>query len=210
MKSDLTKCRQSETSQQIFPYFSKVGQEKIIPFSKQTEFDFSILFNLPPRPHDPEQKPGQEHLETVKVHNVTASVKKLTDSFGCETKDILTKFGMVINERDAIPKVTKGWVECMVETVEEPPKKEGMVEGVKGFFGLGKKKDGDQEVLEEVDSKIASSEKASASAKPSTKEDVEVAPKIIKTLQKIPLDYTTVWEGFPEIAGDDVKGLISK
>lgn len=210
MKGDLTKHWQSETSQQIFPYFSKIGQEKIIPFSKQTEFDFSILFNLPPRPHDPKQKPGQEHLETVMAHNVTASVKKLTESFGCEAKDILTKFGMVISERDAIPKVTKGWVECMVETVEEPPKKEGMVEGVKGFFGLGKKKDGDQEVLEEVESKTTSSDEASASAKPSAEEDGEVVPKIIKTLQKIPLNYTTVRDGFPEITDDDKKGLVSK
>lgn len=147
----------------------------------------------------------------MKVHNITASVKKLTDSFGCETKDILTKFGMVINERDAIPRVTKGWVECMVETIEESAKKEGVVEGVKGFFGLGKKKDGDQEVLEEVDSKTAPSDKASASAKqPSAKEEGEAAPKIIKKLQKIPLDYTTVRDGFPEIADHDMKGLISK
>lgn len=146
----------------------------------------------------------------MKVHNVTASVKKLSDDFGCESSDILTKFGIEISERDGIPKITKGWVECMVETVEEPPKKEGMVEGVKGFFGLGKKKDGDQEVLEDVDSKTVSSAKASASVKPSTKEDGEVAPKIIKKLEKIPLNYTTAWDGFPEIAGSDRKGLISK
>lgn len=117
---------------------------------------------------------------------------------------------MEISERDAIPRVTKGWVECMVETVEELPKKEGMVEGVKGFFGLGKKKDGDQEVLEEVDSKTVSSDKPSASAKASTKEDGEVVPKIIKKLEKIPLSFTTVWSGFPEITDEEKKGLITK
>lgn len=147
----------------------------------------------------------------MKVHNLTASVKKLAEDFGCEGKDIFTKFAMEISERNGLPKVKKGWVECTVETVEEPPKKEGMVEGVKGFFGLGKKKDGEQQVLEEVDSKTAAKvAKASASAEASTKEDGEVAPKIIKKLEKIVLNYTVEKDGFPDIPENDKKGLIAK
>ncbi|RPB13153.1 actin-like ATPase domain-containing protein [Morchella conica CCBAS932] len=206
-----------ETTQQIFPYFAKMGQEKIVPFPKQTDFDFSVLFNLPPRPQDPKQRPGHELLDVVKVQNLTASVQKLSDDFGCEAKDIFTKFSMEISERNGLPKITKGWVECTVETVEEPPKKEGMVEGVKGFFGLGKKKDGEQEVLEEADktdsksasSKTASSGKSSASAETSTKEE-DLTPKIVKKLQTIPLSYTVEKDGFPEILEKDKEALISK
>ncbi|RPB06203.1 actin-like ATPase domain-containing protein [Choiromyces venosus 120613-1] len=179
-----------ETVQQIFPFYSKAGNEKVIPFSRDSEFTFSTFHNIPPRINDPNQKPGQELLETIQTSNLTDSVKKLQDDFGCAEKDIVTKFGIILNPKDSLPKVIRSWVECEVEVASDAPKKDagGAFEDVKGFFGYGKKKDAASKSTKSADSE----------------------PKVIRRIEKIAVKYTITKDGFPSIPEKDKTALILK
>ncbi|CAZ80856.1 unnamed protein product [Tuber melanosporum] len=177
-----------ETVQQIFPFYSKIGSEKVIPFSRNSELTFNTVHNLPPRINDPNQKPRQELLETIETSNLTSSVKKLQDDFGCAENDIVTKFGIVLNPKDSLPKVIRFWVECGVEVAPEAPKRDagGAFEDVKGFFGYGKK-----------------------DASKSTK-SADSQPRAIRRIEKIPVKYTITKAGFPNIPEKDMTSLILK
>ncbi|KAG0633178.1 Hsp70 protein-domain-containing protein [Tuber brumale] len=207
-----------ETVQQIFPFYSKIGNEKVIPFSRNSEFTFNTVHNLPPRTNDPNQKPGQELLETIQTSNLTASVKKLQDDFGCAETDIVTKFGIVLNPKDSLPKVIRFWVECGVEIAPEAPKKDagGAFEDVKGFFGYGKKDD-EQKVLKDEDPSSSSSSSStstkSSTSSPAASKPTKSAgsePKAIRRIEKIPVKYTVTKAGSPNIPEKDKTALILK
>lgn len=158
-------------------------------------------------------------LHTIKASNLTESAKKLQENFGCEMKDVIAKFGIALDPKDAIPKVQRAWVECEVETVQEVPKKDtgGAFEDVKEFFGYGKKKDDEQQVLgeKEKDAKSSSSSTTAEdgqpqAASPSETNAAESETKVIKKVEKVPVSFTVTKDGFPEIPEQDKKELISK
>ncbi|KAJ5764888.1 hypothetical protein N7520_004447 [Penicillium odoratum] len=123
-----------ERNQKLFTSTSQVGPEKQVTVKNLDDFELSF-----------HQLVGQKEqpVLSVQTQNLTASVAKLKDSFGCSAANITTKFAIRLSPVDGLPEVTGGSVSCEVEA-----EKKGIVEDVKGFFGLGSKKD-EQQVLGE-------------------------------------------------------------
>ncbi|CAI7611290.1 unnamed protein product [Penicillium manginii] len=112
-----------------------VGPEKQVTVKNLDDFEFSFYQQI----RDGDNLP----VLSVETQNLTASVAKLKDSFGCSAANITAKFNIRLNPIDGLPQVTSGNVSCEVEA-----EKKGIVDDVKGFFGLGSKK-GDQQPLGE-------------------------------------------------------------
>ncbi|KAL2824130.1 Hsp70 protein-domain-containing protein [Aspergillus cavernicola] len=122
-----------ERQQKLFTPTSQVGPEKQVTVKNLEDFEFSFY----------QQVPTAEHMVEipvlgVKTLNLTESVNKLKDSFGCSAANITTKFSIRLSPLDGLPEVSSGAVSCEVETSMLG----SVVDDVKGFFGLGSKKDG--------------------------------------------------------------------
>ena len=126
-----------DRNQKLFTATSQVGPEKQVTVKNLEDFEFSFSQLLG---QDGEELP----VLSVQTQNLTASVAKLKESFGCSAANITTKFGIRLSPVNGLPEVTSGNVSCEVEAGKEG----GVVEGVKGFFGLGSKK-GEQQPLGE-------------------------------------------------------------
>ncbi|KAJ5578688.1 uncharacterized protein N7459_007652 [Penicillium hispanicum] len=124
-----------ERNQKLFTATSQVGPEKQVTVKNMDDFEFSFYQQV-------EEGSNALPVLSVQTQNLTASVAKLKDTFGCSTANITTKFAIRLSPIDGLPEVTSGNVSCEVDA-----KKGGVVEDVKGFFGLGKK--GEQEPLGE-------------------------------------------------------------
>lgn len=176
-----------ERNQKLFTSTSQVGPEKQVTVKNLEDFEMSFA-----------QQVGETALPvlSVQTQNLTASVAKLKDNFGCSAANITTKFAIRLSPIDGLPQVTSGNVSCEVEA-----EKKGIVEDVKGFFGLGSKKD-DQQVLgedgepaesitlePEAESSTASASKSTTStaskesAKPTSNTKLEIIPISLKTTQ---------------------------
>ncbi|KAL4818561.1 Hsp70 protein-domain-containing protein [Aspergillus spinulosporus] len=128
-----------ERQQKLFSPTSQVGSEKQLTMKNLEDFEFNFY----------QQVPSAEDVVDVPVlgvrtENLTASVDKLKESFGCSAANITTKFNIRLSPLDGLPEVSSGFVSCEVEY----SKLGSVVEDVKGFFGLGSKKD-EQEPLRE-------------------------------------------------------------
>lgn len=174
-----------ERSQKLFTSVSQVGPEKQVTVKNLEDFEFSFYQQV--------EEQGLPVL-SVQTQNLTASVNKLKDTFGCTTANITTKFNIRLSPVNGLPEVTSGNVSCEVES----EKKGSVVEDVKGFFGLGSKK-GEQEPLAEdepsesitLEPESESSTTASASsstttttkenAKPTTQTKLEIIPINLKS-----------------------------
>ncbi|KAJ5883530.1 uncharacterized protein N7473_010416 [Penicillium subrubescens] len=174
-----------ERSQKLFTSVSQVGPEKQVTVKNLDDFEFSFY-----------QQVEEEGLPVLSVQtvNLTASVNKLKDTFGCTTANITAKFNIRLSPVNGLPEVTSGNVSCEVES----EKKGSVVEDVKGFFGLGSKK-GEQEPLAEdepsesitLEPEAESSTTASVSsstttttkenAKPTTQTKLEIIPISLKS-----------------------------
>lgn len=123
-----------ERSQKLFTATSHVGPEKQVTVRNLDDFEFSFYQQV---------DPTKDNLPVlnVRTQNLTASVAKLRDTFGCSAGNITTKFNIRLSPVDGLPEITSGNVSCEVEA-----KKGSVVDDVKDFFGLGSKK-GDQEPL---------------------------------------------------------------
>lgn len=174
-----------ERSQKLFTATSHVGPEKQVTVRNLDDFEFSFYQQV---------DPSKDTLPvlSVQTQNLTASVAKLKDTFGCSVGNITTKFNIRLSPVDGLPEVTNGNVSCEVEA-----KKGSVVDDVKGFFGLGSKK-GDQEPLgdepsesitlePEAESATASAADATATttakenAKPTTQTKLEIIPIGLKS-----------------------------
>jgi hypoxia up-regulated 1 len=124
-----------DRNQKLFTATSQVGPEKQVTVKNLDDFEFSFYQQI----RDGDNLP----VLSVETQNLTASVAKLKDSFGCSAANITAKFNIRLNPIDGLPQVTSGNVSCEVEA-----EKKGIVDDVKGFFGLGSKK-GDQQPLGE-------------------------------------------------------------
>ncbi|KAJ5359168.1 uncharacterized protein N7496_011581 [Penicillium cataractarum] len=174
-----------ERSQKLFTSVSQVGPEKQVTVKNLEDFEFNFYQQV--------EEQGLPVL-SVQTQNLTASVNKLKDTFGCTTANITTKFNIRLSPVNGLPEVTSGNVSCEVEA----EKKGSVVEDVKGFFGLGSKK-GEQEPLAEdepsesitLEPESESSSTASASsstttttkenAKPTTQTKLEIIPINLKS-----------------------------
>ncbi|KAJ5088584.1 hypothetical protein N7456_012200 [Penicillium angulare] len=123
-----------ERSQKLFISTSQVGPEKQVTVKNLDDFEFGFYQQV---------LENELPVLSVQTQNLTASVTKLKDTFGCSAANITTKFAIRLSPIDGLPEVTGGNVSCEVEA-----EKKGIVEDVKGFFGLGSKKD-EQQILGE-------------------------------------------------------------
>ncbi|KAL9618445.1 MAG: hypothetical protein Q9160_006823 [Pyrenula sp. 1 TL-2023] len=160
-----------ERSQKLFTASSTIGAEKQMSFKNQE--DFSILFA---QSIDGRDVPVTE----VKTLNLTASIAKLKDTKGCAPANISTSFTMRLSQLDGLPEVVQASSSCKLDTVKEG----GIVDGVKGLFGLKSKDDSNQQPLQaddaesfpaspDADGGSESSGESSASASTSTSDSTK-------------------------------------
>lgn len=148
---------EKERFQKLFTTSSMIGTEKQMPFKNQD--DFSLVFS---QSVDGEDIPITE----VKTSNLTASIAKLKDTKGCAAANISTTFTMRLGHLDSLPEVVQASASCKLEAVKEG----GIVDGVKGLFGLKSKEDSNQAVVntEEDDSNSSNPSGNQASEKASS------------------------------------------
>ena len=145
-----------ERDQKIFTPSTKIGATKDLPFQMMGEFEFTIYQAVP--------GVGGEVAKTPVLHfksgNLTRVVTNMIDKDGCDRESFNNYMQVRLSPVTGTPEITSAWVTCIAE-VEET--KGGIVDGIKGFFGGGKK---DQEPLKEGES--ASESVSASSAKPSS------------------------------------------
>ncbi|KAH8698881.1 putative Hsp70 family chaperone Lhs1/Orp150 [Talaromyces proteolyticus] len=133
-----------ERQQKLFTPTSHVGVEKHLTVKNLDDFEFSFYQQIPG---------ANEQIDApvlnVATQNLTASVKKLTDSFACAPSNITTKFSVRLSAADGLPEIFSGSVSCEVDS------KKGIVDDVKGFFGLGKR-DEQKPLREDEDESVES------------------------------------------------------
>jgi len=177
-----------DRNQKLFTATSQVGPEKQVTMKNLDDFEFSFYQQI-------DQNGDSRPVLSVQTQNLTASVSKLKDTFGCAPGNITTKFAIRLSPVDGLPEVTSGNVSCEVEA-----EKKGIVDDVKGFFGLGSKKEDQQPLGEdgepsesitleaEAESSTASSASTSTTAtaakdnaKASTQSKLEIIPIGLKS-----------------------------
>ena len=128
-----------ERSQKLFASTSQVGPEKQVPVKVLENVKLQFI-------HD---AGGRDVVITeVEATNLTASVSQLKEKYGCGPANISTKFIIRLRPTDGLPEVVSGSVSCE----SDAEAKEGSVlDGVKGMFGFGSKKEASQEPLDDID-----------------------------------------------------------
>ncbi|WPH03506.1 hypoxia up-regulated protein 1 [Acrodontium crateriforme] len=162
-----------ERKQALFTTTSPVGYNaatKQFTFKDTEDFTFDLYQSV-----DNINRP----VLKVQTDNLTASVKALNTKFGCEQKDVTTKFSFRLNALNGLPDVVGGFVSCEVDNTLTP----GSVgDSVKDWLGLGKKKDQDSadgdESVEELEAEEPASSTSKSAAKSATK-----SPKSSKSLK---------------------------
>lgn len=127
-----------EKHQQLFIPTSQTGTEKQVTIKVTGDFSFTLNQYL----DDPQLEVPIAKIQTL---NLTSSLQKLTEGYGCASTDISIQFSVRLSPVDGLPEVTKGLVSCEV-TEATAEKKGGVVDGVKDFLGFRSKKS-DQEPL---------------------------------------------------------------
>ena len=189
-----------EKQQKLFVPTSLAGFEKQLPLKFLEDFSFSL---------------SQQSLEGVdearsipvsRIHstNLTASVKELKEKYACDAGAVTTQFGIRISPVDGLPEVTRGSVSC---EYMDTGKVGGVVDGVKGLFGFGSKKDG-QEVFQEsesepIDSTTAESSTSSTPDPEPTESKTNEKSKIpVKKTAVVPVGFITKAAGLSQISSE--------
>ncbi|KAH1488200.1 hypothetical protein LV164_006639 [Aspergillus fumigatus] len=191
-----------ERQQKLFTPTSQVGPEKQVTMKNLDDFDFSFYQQFPTADEVVELP-----VVRVQTQNLTASVSQLKEKFGCLPANITTKFSMRLSPVDGLPEVTGGSVSCEVEV-----KKGGVVEDVKGFFGLGSKKDEQtplgeegeptESITLEAEEPQVSTTSAAEASTTSTKETKKASPQI--KVELIPVSFTTSSLGTPALSDSEM------
>ncbi|KAL8738776.1 MAG: hypothetical protein Q9181_000454 [Wetmoreana brouardii] len=201
-----------EKQQRLFTPTSVIGAEKQVAFKFTEDFPFTLYQLVPGRLGEMLESPIAE----IQTTNLTASVKKLEESFGCVAADISTKFSIRLSPTDGLPEVIRGSVSC-----EVTEKKGGVVDGMKDLFGFGAKK-GDQKPLADEGE---GAELSTASTKPETattsspkesptgdltasetKQD-EKPKEAKKRTETIYIDFTSEPAGLPQLSDEDLRRI---
>ncbi|KAM3422799.1 Hypoxia up-regulated protein 1 [Cercospora zeina] len=133
----------------------------------------------------------------VKVENLTASVAQLKSKFGCEQDEMIVRFSSRLNPNFGLPDVLSGSVGC---AVNETAKSVG--DSVKGWLGLGKKKD--QEPLKDeqddtpVEEVTAASSASGSSASSSSSSSSSAAESPTPKIEIVLLKFSTAPQGNPQ------------
>lgn len=192
-----------ERQQKLFTPTSQVGPEKQVTMKNLDDFEFSFYQQIPTADEVVELP-----VVRVQTQNLTASVSQLKEKFGCLPANITTKFSMRLSPVDGLPEVTGGSVSCEVEV-----KKGGVVEDVKGFFGLGSKKDEQTPLgeegeptesitLEAEEPQVSTTSSAAEASTTSTKETKKASPQI--KVELIPVSFTTSSLGTPALSDSEM------
>ncbi|KAL8664063.1 MAG: hypothetical protein Q9202_003355 [Teloschistes flavicans] len=193
-----------EKQQKLFTPTSIIGAEKQVAFKVLEDFTFTLYQQVFNQLGNKIEVPVTE----VQTKNMTASIKKLDDTFGCVAADISTRFAIRLSPTDGLPEVVSGTVSC-----EVTEKKGGVVDGMKDLFGFGSKK-GEQKPLAEdgegveSSSPIVNTETATSSPKESqTAEPVSAEPtqdekrkEATKKTQTIYIDFASEPAGLPQLS----------
>ncbi|PYH95448.1 putative Hsp70 family chaperone Lhs1/Orp150 [Aspergillus ellipticus CBS 707.79] len=183
-----------ERQQKLFPATSQVGPEKQVTVKNLDDFEFSFFHQIPAN-GDLVEAP----ILGVKTQNLTASVSKLKEDFGCSTVNITTKFSVRLSPVDGLPEVVTGSVSCEVEAA-----KKSVVEDVKGFFGLGKKdeqvpleEDGEpiESVTLEPEEQASTASADDATSTTTAKESKKATPQT--KVESISISFTSSPLGLP-------------
>lgn len=173
-----------EHSQKLFTQRSFIGTQKQVPFSIQEDFTFEFS-----------QVVDHEHMPIleVQVFNLTASVAQLKDKYSCTPANVSTKITMRLSPVNGLPEIISGSVSCEVEATKEGT----VLDNVKGLFGFGSKKAGDQEPLkeddtfEEDDASASTSTTSATSSSASSSSTTEKTTKSSSTTIVTPLHITS-------------------
>jgi len=157
--------------QQLFIPTSLAGTPKQITFKEKSDFEFTLYQQI---------RKLDRPLQHIVTSNLTASVKALSDKFGCATDNITTTFIMWLSPIDGTPKVGRGSVSCVVKG---SVKKAGLVDSVKGLFG-GSNKNEDQETLVDDDESSTTSSTTKGSASSASTSTTKASGKTDKTQLK--------------------------
>lgn len=186
-----------ERQQRLFTSTSLAGPEKQMTVKNLDDFEFSFYQQIPVG-----DKVSESPVLGVQTNNLTESVAELKDKFGCSAANITTQFSIRLNPVDGLLDVVGGSVSCEVENTE---KKGSVVDDVKGFFGLGSKKDGQEPLGEEGEpsesitlepEEPATTTTASGTTSTSTAKESKKATPQTK-LEVIPVKFTTSQLGIP-------------
>ncbi|KAI4183887.1 MAG: hypothetical protein L6R41_005131 [Letrouitia leprolyta] len=204
-----------ERQQKLFTSTSMVGAEKQVSFKFLDDFTFTLYHQVPSQAGDLVDTPTTR----IQTKNLTASVKKLEDNFGCLTTDISTKFAIRLSPTDALPEVIRGSVSC-----EVTEKKGGVVDGMKDLFGFGSKKGDQKPLAEDVDDLEASSisstsetaassspkESATSDSKASGKKEDEKPKEVKKRTETIYIEFTSEPTGLPQIGSETLQRITER
>jgi hypoxia up-regulated 1 len=199
-----------ERQQKLFTPTSQVGSEKQLTMKNLEDFEFSFYQQVPT---------GEDVVDVpvlgVKTENLTASVDKLKESFGCSAANITTKFYIRLSPLDGLPEVSSGFVSCEVEY----SKLGSVVEDVKGFFGLGSKKDEQEPLREdgepnesvtlEADERKASTSSADDATTTDPAKDTKKAASQPRQ-ETIPISFTTFPLGVPAPSPAELERIQSR
>ncbi|CAG8152618.1 unnamed protein product [Penicillium olsonii] len=189
-----------QRNQKLFTATSQVGPEKQLTVKNLEDFEFSFAQLI----GETEEQP----ILSVQTQNLTASVARLKDSFGCTAENITTKFAIRLSPVDGLPEVVIGTVSCEVES-----EKKGIVEDVKGFFGLGKKdeqevlgEDGEprESITLEPETESSTTTSATSSSKTTSSSTKDAKPTPSSKLEVIPISLKSVQLGTPAPSAEEL------
>lgn len=184
-----------ERQQKLFTPTSQIGPEKQVTVKNLDDFDFSFYQQVPLA-----KSVAETPVLGVKTQNLTASVSKLKEDFGCSAANITTKFAIRLSPVDGLPEVVGGSVSCEVEGA----KKGSVVEDVKGFFGLGKKDEqaplgeegeASESITLEPEEQASTTSSDASTSTTTAKETKKSSPQT--KLETIPVSFATTPLGLP-------------
>ncbi|KAI9672273.1 MAG: lumenal Hsp70 protein [Alyxoria varia] len=143
--------------QTIFVPTSSTGTVKQMPFNVSENFELDISQQIFQAGSD---KLLDRPIWNVKITNLTDTVATLIQKHGCEKDSIKTTLSMKLDPMTGLPGVSGGASACEIDTSD---KKGGVMDGVKGLFGLG----GDKE-QKPLDDKVDQSSSSEGSSKSTT------------------------------------------
>lgn len=200
-----------EKHQKLFIPTSQTGTEKQVTVKVAGDFSFTLNQHL----SDAQLEVPIAKIQTL---NLTSSLQKLTEGYGCASTDISTQFSVRLSPVNGLPEVTKGSVSC--EVTEPTEKKGGVVDGVKDFLGFGSKKSDQEPLKADEDAKSSTTDPSFesstvSSAKESKTPDSEASAKADEDKPKEPkkrtetihVAYLTEVAGSPPLSTESLRRI---